>query len=82
MDNFYNSAAFFRAAFNHTRKIICQRVTHKGMHGISPSVLQVEQKSIKDQIKFRGTVNAALLEGDDAYPNLLAFGSYDTKPVH
>ena len=72
MYNLYNSAAFCRAAYNHTRRIFCQWVTHKGMHGIPPSVVQVEQKSRKDQIKVRGTVKAAILEGDDACPNLLA----------
>ena len=82
MDNLYNSAAFCRAAFNHTRKILCQGVTRKGMRGIPPCVLQVEQKSRKDQIKVRGTVKAALLEGDAACPNLVACSIYDTKPVH
>ena len=53
MDNLYNSAAFFGAAYNHTRKILCQGVKRKGMRGIPPSVLQVEQKSRKDQIKVR-----------------------------
>ena len=72
MDNLYNSAAFCRAGYNHTRKILCQGVTCKGMRGIPPSVLQVEQKSRKDQIKFRGTVKAALLEGYDACLNLVA----------
>ena len=82
MDNLYNSAAFFRAAFNRTRKILCQGVTRKGMCGIPPSVLQFEQKSGKDQIKVRGTVKDALLEGDSACPNLVACSIYDTNPVH
>ena len=47
MYNLYNSAEFCRAAYNHTRKIICQGVTRKGMRGIPPSVIQVEQKSRK-----------------------------------
>ena len=82
MYNLYNSAAFFIAAFNLARKILCQGVTRKGVCGIPPSVFQVEQKSRKYQIKFHGTVKAALLEGDDACPNLVACSIYDAKPVH
>ena len=82
IDHLYNSAEFCRAAFNHTRKIISQEVTRKGMCGIPPSVLQVEQKSRKYQIKVRGTFKAALLAGYTACPNLVACSIYDTKPVH
>ena len=52
------------------------------MRGIPIFVLQVEQKSRKDHIKVRVTVNAALLEGYAAYPNLVSCSIYDTKPVH
>ena len=82
MDNLYNSAAFFRAAYNHTKKILCQGVTRKGMHGIPPSVLQVENKLRKDQIRVRSTVKASLLKGDTACPNLVACSIYDTNPFH
>ena len=82
IDILYNSAAFCRSAFNHTKNILCQGVTRKGMRVISPSVLQVEQKSRKDQVKVHSTVKAALFEGDAACPNLVAFSIYDTKPVH
>ena len=82
MDNLYNSAAFCRAAYNNTKKILCQGVTRKGMRGIPPSILQVEHKSIKYQIKVRGTVKATLLEGDATCPNLVACSIYDNNPVH
>ena len=52
------------------------------MRGIPPSVLQVEQKPRKYQIKVRGTVKAAILEVDVACPNLLVCSIYGTKPVH
>ena len=52
------------------------------MSGIPPFVLKVEQKSRKDQIKVRGTVKAALLEGDADCPNLVTCSIYDTKTVH
>ena len=51
------------------------------MRGIPPSVLQVEQNSRKDHIKVRGTVKAALLEGDAACHNLVECSIYETKPV-
>lgn len=34
------------------------------------------------QIAVRGTVKAAVLEGDPGCPNLIATSVYDTKPVH
>ena len=52
------------------------------MRSIPPAVLQQEIKSKKDQIKVRGTVKAAVLEGDPGCPNLVASSIYDTKPVH
>ena len=52
------------------------------MRGMPPYVLQVEHKLRKYLIKVRGTVNATLLEGDSARPNLVACSIYDTKPVH
>ena len=82
MDNLYNSAAFCRAAFNHVRKVLCHGVARKGGRGIPPSVVQDEMKSRAAQIKVRGTVKAAVLEGDPGCPNLVASSIYDTKPVH
>ena len=82
MDNLYNSAAFCKAAFNHRAQILCQGVTRKGMRGIPASVIQQEVTRKKDQIKARGTVKAAVLEGDPDCPNLVASSIYDTKPVH
>ena len=39
-----------------------------------------EEKERK--ISVRGTVKAAVLEGDPKFPNLVASSVYDTKPVH
>ena len=52
------------------------------MRGILLSVIQVEQKSRKYQIKVHGTFKAALLEGYSACPNLVACSIYDANPVH
>ena len=82
MDNLYNSAAFCKASYNHPRKVLCHGVTRLGMRGIPPSVQQKEVKNRKEQISVRGTVKAAVLEGDDGCPNLIASSVYDAKPVH
>ena len=82
MDNLYNSAAFCRAAFNHPRKILCHGVARKAGRGVPTCVLQEEVKNVNDQRAVRGTVKAAVLEGDPGCPNLIATSVYDTKPVH
>ena len=80
--NLYNSAGFCRAAYNHPRKVLCHGVARKSGRGIPPSVLQEEVKNITQQRDVRGTVKAAVLEGDLGCPNLVASSVYDTKPVH
>ena len=83
MDNLYNSASFCRAAFNHTNKVLCHGVTRKAGRGIPESVLQEEVLNPTAQRAVRGTVEAAVLEGDLDCPNLVASSVYDsTKPVH
>ena len=72
MDNLYNSAAFCRAAFNHKWKVLCHGVARKGNRGIPACVSQQEVISRKDQVKVKGTVKAAVLEGDEGRPNLIA----------
>ena len=52
------------------------------MRGIPACVLQQEVVSKIEQRKVRGTVKAAVLEGDAKCPGLVASSIYDTKPVH
>ena len=82
MDNLYNSAAFCKAAYNHNNKVLCHGVTRSGMRGIPMHVQQKEVKNRKEQMAVRGTVKAAVLEGDPDCPNLVASSVYDAKPVH
>ena len=82
MDNLYNSAAFCKAAVNHERKVLCHGVTRKGSRGIPTSVMQEEVKDRKKQLEVRGTVKAAVLEGDNQCTGLVACSVYDTKPVY
>eukprot|EP00957_Ditylum_brightwellii_P149143 11357731-Ditylum_brightwellii.AAC.1 len=64
MDNLYNSASFYRAAYNHEKKVLCHGVTRKGGRGIPDCVQQEDQKSAADQRLACGTVKVAVLEGD------------------
>jgi hypothetical protein len=82
MDNLYNSVAFCKAAFKHPKKVLLHGVTRKGGRGIPACVLQDEVTNKKQQALVRGTVKAAVLEGDPECPNLVASSVYDTKPVH
>ena len=82
MDNLYNSASFCRAAYNHPKKVLTSGVARKGSRGVPESVVQVEVTSRSAQIGVRGTVKAAVLEGDPGCPHLLASSVYDAKPVH
>ena len=52
------------------------------MRGIPKHVVQQEVKNRKKQISVRGTVKAAVLEGDPKFLNLVASSVYDAKPVH
>ena len=52
------------------------------MRGVPKYVVQKEVKNRKQQISVRGTVKAAVLEGDPDCPNLVASSVYDAKPVH
>ena len=82
MNNLYNSVTFCRAVYQHDKKVLCHEVTRLGVRGIPKSVQQKQVKNRTEQISVRGTVKAALLEGDAACPNLVACSIYDTKPVH
>jgi Transposase IS4/SAP domain len=82
MDNLYMSAKFARNAFNHPNKVLIAGVTRKGLRGLPNCVMQEEVKTRSDQLKVRGTVKAAILEGDPLCPSLVATSVYDTKPVH
>ena len=82
MDNLYNSALFCKRCYSHPMKVKVQGVARKGGRGIPPQVLQDEVKSLKGQREVRGTVRAAVLQGDTGCPNLVVLSIYDTKLVH
>eukprot|EP00536_Pseudo-nitzschia_multiseries_P019227 jgi/Psemu1/59592/gm1.59592_g len=67
MDNLYSSVMFCKAAFTHSKGVMC--------HG--------ELKNIRAQQAAQETLKAAaVLEGDPECAFLIASGVYDTQPVH
>ena len=81
-DNLYLSAKFARAAYVHKQKIRISGPTRKSGRGLPSCVLQEEKKTPNEIRAVRGTVKAAVLDGDPDVPNLVAVSYYDQKPVH
>jgi hypothetical protein len=69
-------------SIQHDRKILVVGVCRKEGCSFLAAMLQYEVKSRADQIEVRGTVKAAVLEGDGTVPNLVAVSAYNKKPIH
>ena len=76
------SAAFGKVAFASRNKVLVSGVCRTGMRGVPQCVLQKEVDKKDDVVSVRGTVKAAVLEGDPACPEMVAVSVYDNKPVH
>jgi hypothetical protein len=81
-DNLYLSAKFAKASYCHQKIIRIAGPTRKSGRGLPKFVLQEEVKNPKEIRQVRGTVKAAVLEGDPSVPDLVAVSYYDQKPVH
>eukprot|EP00536_Pseudo-nitzschia_multiseries_P015533 jgi/Psemu1/42957/gm1.42957_g len=82
IDNLYNSVMFCKAAFRHSKRVLCHGVARKENCGIPDCVFQQELKNIQAQQVAQGAVKAAVVEGDPERAFLIASSVYDTKPVH
>lgn len=82
MDNLCNSVAFTKSCYKHPKKVLVQGTFRRGGRGLPPEVVQQDISGKKAQREVRGTVKAAVLQGDDDCPDLIASSIYDTKPVH
>ena len=82
VDNLYMSAKFCRDAYTHHKKVKLHCVTRKDGRGLPRCIIQEAVDSKIEQEKVRGNERAAVLDGDSAYPLLLAVLVYDTKPIH
>jgi len=81
VDNLYMSAKFAKAAYNGNNKVLLAGVTRTKDRGLPACIIQ-EVVDPKDMPTTRGNVKAAVLEGDEQCPQLVAVSTYDTKPVH
>ena len=72
MDKLYKSDTFIRKVYTHDKRVMVHRVARKGMRGIPVVVKQEEVKNRKKQIQVRGTVKAAVLQGDKECPDIVA----------
>ena len=57
-------------------------ILRKGIRGIPAVVKQEEVNNRKKQIQVRGTVKAAVLQGDNECPDIVASSIYDKNTVH
>ena len=81
-DNLYLSEKFCRATFTHPNVVWIAGPTRKSGHGLPKCVLQEEVKGSAELRHVRGTVKAAILEGDADIASLVTVSYYDQKPVH
>ena len=81
-DNLYLSAKFAKASLTHPMHVRISGPTRKSGRGLPACVIQEERKNPKEIREARGTVKAAVLEGDTNCPELVAVSFYDQKPVH
>ena len=82
MDNLYKLATFCRKAYTYDKMVMVYGAARKGMQGITAVVKQEEVKNRNKLIQLRGTVKAAVLQGDKEFPDLVSSRIYDTKPVN
>ena len=83
MDNLYNSVKFCRDAFTGKNKVMVHGVAaRKSGRGLPKCIIQDEVTNKNLQAEVRGTTKAAVLEGDNECPNIVAFSVFDTKPVN
>ena len=81
VDNLYMSARFAKGCYVHDKSVLVAGVSRIKDRGIPKCVLQEPVK--KQQLATtRGTMKAAVLEGDSNCPELVAVSIYDNKPVH
>ena len=82
MDNLYNSATFFKAAYNHEKKVLTHGVTRKLMIGILSCIKQKELNTKKSHIETRGTEKESVLKGYPKLTKIIEASVYDTKTVY
>ena len=57
-------------------------VTRASGRGLPEYVIQKEVTAVREKEKLTGTTKAAILVGDDEYPDMIVFSVHDSKPVN
>ena len=57
-------------------------VTRASGRGLPEFIVQKEVNGVQEKQALTSTAKSAVLTGDDACPNLIAFSVYNSKPVH
>jgi len=73
---------FARDTFTGKNKFMVHGVARKKGRGLPKCIIQDEVTNKNLQAEVRGTTKAAVLEGDNECPNIVAFSVYDTRPVN
>jgi hypothetical protein len=80
MDNLFNSQKLFSALY--MVEVLAHGDARTNGRGLSPFIIQWEEKNAKLAESLRGPTKAARLHNSDECPDLFAVSVYDTKPVH
>jgi len=76
------SVKLYTAAYSGKNQVQIHGVVRRTCRGVPACVLQEFQKNSKEADKVRGTIKAAVLEGDSSCPSLICMSYYDAKDVY
>ena len=82
MDNLYNSAKFFKNAWNHPKFVMVFVAMGGFICEIPSCVMKYECMKQIYTSWSQGTVKAAVLKNDSEFKGLVYVTVYDNKPVH
>jgi hypothetical protein len=82
LDNLFMSVKLCTAAYSGKNQVQIHGVVRRTGRGVPACVLQEFQKNPKEADKVRGTIKAAVLEGDPSCPSLICMSYYDAKDVY
>jgi len=82
LDNLFMSAKLAWGAYTGKNQVMIHGVVRKTGRGVPGCVLQETRKNPNEAALVRGTIKAAVLEGDPKCPNVCVLSFYDNKDVY
>ena len=82
LDNLFMSVKLCTGAYSGKNQVQIHGVVRRTGRGVPPCVLQEFQKNQKEADKVRGTIKAAVFEGDPSCPSIICMSYYDAKDVY